>query len=89
MMILSGVKDMKALKTSKGAKSGGRPKKSNKLVDVKKYLPWMKRVGKYQIVYNQLDNLEYDICSACDSSEEDYFKDAITQIKKDISNIKI
>ena len=80
---------MKALKTSKGAKSGGRPKKSNKLVDVKKYLPWMRRVAKYQIVYSQLDNLEYDICSACGSSEQDYFKDAIAQIKKDISNIKI
>ena len=80
---------MKALKSSKGAKSGGRPKKSNKLVNVRKYLPWMKRVAKYQIVYNQLDSLEYDICSACDSSEEDYFKAAIAQIKKDISNIKI
>ena len=89
MMILSGVKDMKALKTSKGAKSGGRPKETKKLVNVKKYLPWMRRVAKYQIVYNQLDNLEYDICSACGSSEQDYFKDAIEQIKKDISNIKI
>ena len=88
MMILSGVKDMKALKTSKGAKSGGRPKKSNKLVDVKKYLPWMKRVGKYQIVYNQLDNLEYDLFnnSQCDQKE---VQKRIAQIKKDISNIKI
>ena len=79
---------MKALKTSKGAKSGGRPKKSNKLVDVKKYLPWMKRVGKYQIVYNQLDNLEYDLFnnSQCDQKE---VQKRIAQIKKDISNIKI
>ena len=80
---------MKALKTSKGAKSGGRPKKSNKLVNVKRYLPWMRRVAKYQIVYNQLDNLEYDICTSCSYSEQDFFKDAIAQIKKDISNIKI
>ena len=88
MMILSGVKDMKALKTSKGAKSGGRPKKSNKLVDVKKYLPWMKRVGKYQIVYSQLDSLEYDLFnnSQCDQKE---VQKRIAQIKKDISNIKI
>ena len=79
---------MKALKTSKGAKSGGRPKKSNKLVDVRKYLPWMKRVAKYQIVYNQLDNLEYDIFnnSQCDQKE---VQKRIAQIKKDISNIKI
>ena len=79
---------MKALKTSKGAKSGGRPKKSNKLVDVKKYLPWMRRVAKYQIVYNQLDNLEYDIFnnSQCDQKE---VQKRIAQIKKDISNIKI
>ena len=79
---------MKALKTSKGAKSGGRPKKSNKLVDVKKYLPWMKRVGKYQIVYNQLDNLEYDLFNngQCDQKE---VQKRIAQIKKDISNIKI
>ena len=79
---------MKALKTSKGAKSGGRPKKSNKLVDVKKYLPWMRRVAKYQIVYNQLDSLEYDLFnnSQCDQKE---VQKRIAQIKKDISNIKI
>jgi len=79
---------MKALKTSKGAKGGGRPKKSNKLVDVRKYLPWMKRVAKYQIVYNQLDSLEYDLFnnSQCDQKE---VQKRIAQIKKDISNIKI
>ena len=79
---------MKALKTSKGAKSGGRPKKSIKLVDVKKYLPWMKRVAKYQIVYNQLDSLEYDLFNngQCDQKE---VQKRIAQIKKDISNIKI
>ena len=80
---------MKALKTSKGAKRGGRPKNSKKLVNVKRYLPWMRRLAKYQIVYSQLDNLEYDICTSCSYSEQDFFKDAIAQIKKDISNIKI
>ena len=79
---------MKALKTSKGAKSGSRPKKSNKLVNVRKYLPWMKRVAKYQIVYNQLDSLEYDLFNnnQCDQKE---VQKRIAQIKKDISNIKI
>ena len=43
---------------------------------------------KYKIVYDQLDNLEYDICSSCDSSEEDYFKATIAKIKKDIENLK-
>jgi len=79
---------MKALKTSKGAKSGGRPKKTKKLVNVKKYLPWMRRVAKYQIVYNQLDSLEYDLFnnSQCDQKE---VQKRIAQIKKDISDIKI
>ena len=79
---------MKALKTSKGAKSGGRPKKSNKLVNVRKYLPWMKRVAKYQIVYNQLDSLEYNLFnnSQCDQKE---VQKRIAQIKKDISKIKL
>ena len=49
----------------------------------------MRRVAKYQIVYNQLDNLEYDICTSCSYSEQDFFKDAIAQIKEDISKIKI
>ena len=79
---------MKALKTSKGAKSGGRPKKSIKLVNVKRYLPWMRRLAKYQIVYSQLDRLEYDLFnnSQCDQKE---VQKRIAQIKKDISNIKI
>ena len=79
---------MKALKSSKGAKSGGRPKESKKLVDVRKYLPWMKRVAKYQIVYSQLDSLEYDLFnnSQCDQKE---VQKRIAQIKKDISNIKL
>ena len=79
---------MKALKTSKGAKSGGRTKEIKKLVNVKKYLPWMRRVAKYQIVYNQLDSLEYDLFnnSQCDQKE---VQKRIAQIKKDISDIKI
>ena len=79
---------MKALKTSKRAKSGGRPKETKKLVNVKKYLPWMKRVAVYQIVYNQLDSLEYDLFnnSQCDQKE---VQKRIAQIKEDISKIKI
>ena len=79
---------MKALKSSKGAKSGGRPKESKKLVNVRKYLPWMKRVSQYQIVYSQLDSLEYDLFnnSQCDQKE---VQKRIAQIKKDISNIKL
>ena len=79
---------MKALKNSKGAKSGGRPKKYKKLVDVRKYLPWKKRVAQYQIVYSQLDSLEYDLFNniQCDQRE---VQRRIAQIKKDISNIKI
>tara|TARA_R100001082_G_scaffold77436_1_gene45245 strand:+ start:261 stop:500 length:240 start_codon:yes stop_codon:yes gene_type:complete len=79
---------MKALKTSKGAKRGGRPKKSKKLVNVKRYLPWMRRLAKYQIVYSQLDRLEYDLFnnSQCDQKE---VQKRIAQIKEDISKIKI
>ena len=48
----------------------------------------MKRVAKYQIVYNQLDSLEYNLFnnSQCDQKE---VQKRIAQIKKDISNIKI
>tara|TARA_B100000963_G_scaffold67137_1_gene55208 strand:+ start:9682 stop:9921 length:240 start_codon:yes stop_codon:yes gene_type:complete len=79
---------MKALKSSKGAKSGGRPKKEKKLVDVRKYLPWMKRVAQYQIVYSQLDSLQYDLFTNIQFDEREVQK-RIAQIKKDISNIKL
>ena len=79
---------MKALKTSKGARKGGRPKKPKSgIVNVAPYMRFIRRVCSHKLVYDQLDNLEYDICSACDSSEHDYFKNAIRQIKKDIKNL--
>ncbi len=48
----------------------------------------MRRVGKYQIVYSQLDSLEYDLFnnSQCDQKE---VQKRIAQIKKDIIKIKI
>jgi len=78
---------MKALKTSKGAKSGGRPKETKKLVNVKKYLPWMKRVAAYQIVYSQLDELEAFYSSNPFAASD--LRNRIAQIKEDISKIKI
>ena len=81
---------MKALKTSKGARKGGRPKKPKSgIVNVAPYMRFMKRVCSHKLVYDQLDNLEYDICTSCSYSEQDFFKDAIAQIKEDISKIKI
>ena len=87
---------MQALKTSKGARKGGRTAtkpnsrhhKKKGVVNVKKYIPWMRRVGKYQIVFNQLDSLEYDLFnnSQCDQQE---VQKRIAQIKKDIIKIKI
>jgi len=78
---------MKALKSSKGAKSGGRPKESKKLVNVRKYLPWMKQVAQYQIIYDQLDELE--ACYSSNPFAASDLRDRVAQIKKDISNIKI
>tara|TARA_R100001480_G_scaffold134942_1_gene132052 strand:+ start:203 stop:466 length:264 start_codon:yes stop_codon:yes gene_type:complete len=86
---------MQALKTSKGARKGGttatkpnsRHHKKKGLVNVKQYLPWMKRVCSYKLVFDQLDNLEYDLFnnSQCDQKE---VQKRIAQIKKDVSNIK-
>ena len=79
---------MKALKTSKGARKGGRPKKPKSgLVNVAPYMRFMRRVCGYKLVYDQLDNLEYDIFnnSQCDQQE---VQKRIVQIKKDIKNLK-
>jgi len=48
----------------------------------------MRRLAKYQIVYSQLDRLEYDLFnnSQCDQKE---VQKRIAQIKEDISKIKI
>ena len=81
---------MKALKTSKGARKGGRPKKPKKpksgIVNVAPYMSFMRRVCSHKLVYDQLDNLEYDIFnnSQCDQQE---VQKRILQIKKDIKNL--
>ena len=48
---------------------------------------FMRRVCGYKLVYDQLDNLEYDIFnnSQCDQQE---VQKRIVQIKKDIKNLK-
>ena len=79
---------MKALKTSKGARKGGRPKKPKSgIVNVAPYMRFMRRVCGYKLVYDQLDNLEYDIFnnSQCD---QQVVQKRIVQIKKDIKNLK-
>jgi len=78
---------MKALKTSKGARKGGRPKKPKSgIVNVAPYMRFMRRVCSYKLVYDQLDDLEYDIFnnSQCDQQE---VQKRILQIKKDIKNL--
>ena len=82
---------MKALKSSKGARKGGRPKKpkgsKSGLVNVAPYMRFIKRVCSYKLVYDQLDNLEYDIFNntKCDQQE---VQKRIAQIKQDIKNLK-
>ena len=52
---------MKALKTSKGARKGGRPKKPKSgLVNVAPYMRFIRKVCSYKLVYDQLDKLEHD-----------------------------
>ena len=78
---------MKALKTSKGARKGGRPKKPKSgIVNVAPYMRFMRRVCSYKLVYDQLDDLEYDIFnnSQCDQQE---VQKRIAQIKQDIKNL--
>ena len=78
---------MKALKTSNGARKGGRPKKPKSgIVNVAPYMRFIRRVCSHKLVYDQLDNLEYDIFnnSQCDQQE---VQKRIVQIKKDIKNL--
>ena len=78
---------MKALKTSKGARKGGRPKKPKSgIVNVAPYMRFMRRICSYKLVYDQLDDLEYDIFnnSQCDQQE---VQKRIAQIKQDIKNL--
>ena len=71
---------MKSLKTSKGAKKGGRPKKNNKVINVAKYMPQIKNVAKRQLIIGQLDQLK-DMNGNITGVEER--AKLIEQIKKD------
>ena len=78
---------MKALKTSKGAKKGGRPKKPKSgLVNVAPYMRFIRKVCSYKLVYDQLDKLEHDMFYDIKCDQREVHK-RITQIKKDIKNL--
>ena len=57
------------------------------IVDVAKYLPWMKRVCSRRIVFDQLDELEHDVCILA-PKEKEHVTERMAQIKKDIANIQ-
>lgn len=59
----------------------------SKLVNVAKYLPWMKRVCSRRIVLNQLDELEHDVCLLA-PKEKEHVTERMAQIKKDIAKIQ-
>ena len=79
---------MKALKTSKGARKGGRPKKPKSgLVNVAPYMRFIRKVCSYKLVYDQLDKLEHDMFYDIKCDQREVHK-RIVQIKKDIKNLK-
>jgi len=69
---------------------GGRPRKTKGLVNVAPWLPQMRRVCSYQIVLDQLDELEFnfDLAAIEDEGEVSPFAQRIAQIKKDIVKIQ-
>ena len=73
--------NMKALKNSKGAKKGGRPKKNDKIINVAKYMPQIRNVAKRQLIIGQLDQLKSNLDNIKASNAELHY--AIDQIKKD------
>ena len=78
---------MKALKTSKGAKKGGRPKKPKSgLINVAPYMRFIKKVCSHKLVYDQLDKLEHDMFYDIKCDQREVHK-RIAQIKKDIKNL--
>ena len=66
---------------------GGRPRKTKGLINVAKWLPQMRRVCSYQIVLDQLDELEHDVCILA-PKEKEHVTERMAQIKKDIANIQ-
>ena len=78
---------MKALKTSKGAKKGGRPKKpTSGLINVAPYMRFIRKVCSHKLVYDQLDKLEHDMFYDIKCDQREVHK-RIAQIKKDIKNL--
>ena len=65
---------------------GGRPRKTKGLIDVAKWLPQMRRACSRQIVLNQLDELEHDVCLLA-PKEKEHVTERMAQIKKDVANI--
>ena len=65
---------------------GGRPRKTKGLINVAKWLPQMRRACSRQIVLNQLDELEHDVCLLA-PKEKEHVTERMAQIKKDIANI--
>ena len=66
---------------------GGRPRKTKGLINVAKWLPQMRRVCSYQIVLDQLDELEHDVCILA-PKEKEHVTERMAQIKKDLANIQ-
>ncbi len=65
---------------------GGRPRKTKGLINVAKWLPQMRRACSRQIVLNQLDELEHDVCLLA-PKEKEHVTERMAQIKKDVANI--
>ena len=66
---------------------GGRPRKTKGLINVAKWLPQMRRGCSYQIVLDQLDELEHDVCILA-PKEKEHVTERMAQIKKDLANIQ-
>ena len=69
--------------------SKARPQLMSKLVNVAKYLPWMKRVCSRYLILDQLEELKDDIKNMTEpriGAPVDEIFNRIDQIKKDITN---
>ena len=60
----------------------------SKLVNVKAYLPWMRRVCSRRLVLDQLDNLEHDLLDDNVTFSTAGLEECIAQIKKDVARIQ-
>ena len=67
---------------------GGRPRKTKGLINVAKWLPQMRRACSRQIVFDQLDELEHDVCILLLPKEKEHVTERMAQIKKDIAKIQ-